>query len=390
MNKLSPVLLYACQQSISAPPTGNQWSETLAISIHLFSEAFASGWYREQFGKDSKSFLVLLGIVMHARPLCGPDLALLIRLGLATPADEHRLYARITDSGLADEIGFHRDTVARCAQQLADRGLIHIGLLPDGYGFRDSRGSFAGTKLYLVAGEVEKCLHKQLHHRESAPASRAEKFGRPAENFRTNIESLKESVVVNGGDTAGDSLHQIFSAFALRKCLPSYSPTPKERAAADQLLADGFQLDSDILPGIARAFDDAPRPVRYFTYCAHVIRESRKRAAPAPRPGSSKPHTTDLPIPPELARAAALYARAAGQCGSDSLIRLGCMAQSCAGAAQAAGASGEDWLADALEEAIGRANPRHVLAYPSRLSRPNWRCFSRPLAGCHCAIRWNW
>ncbi len=133
--------------------------------MRLSSEAFSSGWYRHFFGRDTRSFTMLMAIVMHARPLKGEDLNLLIQLGMATIQDEGRLYARVTDLGLADELGIHRETIAAGAQKLYELGLIDILRIPENVCFRDSHGHYAGVKVYLVSGLVEKQMDKSIQAR---------------------------------------------------------------------------------------------------------------------------------------------------------------------------------------------------------------------------------
>ncbi len=398
------VIQFDYHQSLSIVPGGKAWSETVAISVRLFAEAFSSGWYREMFGKDAKSFLVLMAIVMHARPLRGEDLDLLVRLRMAAPDDEGRLYARVTDMGLADELGFHRDTVAACAARLQSLELITIVEIPDGMDFRDSHGQFSGSKVYLVAGDLETRLQKSIEHRaekfrtvetpesdhraEKFRTDRAEKSGMPAENFRINIDSIDSVVVVNGGFAAGDPALVVLKHFAARRGLPRYEPLPKEIRAVQALLADGFGVE-EIAAGVEAAFERSSRPVRYFTYCERVIRQSRARAQAHPenRPPASgiadaqaeksDPAPQPVEIPPELAAAARVYASANGDPGADVVARLALMAEACAAAAQSAGSTGAQWVADALSSALGRAQPQSLLAYAGKILE-NWTVHGRP------------
>jgi hypothetical protein len=120
--------------------------------VRFTYEAFSSGWLKENFrGRGGPTdFLVMTAISNHARPLRGPDLRRLVRLGVATQADEGRLYARVTDVGLADELGCGRDTVKNAAERLAEKKLIRICELSDD--FRDSSGQFSGTRAFLISG----------------------------------------------------------------------------------------------------------------------------------------------------------------------------------------------------------------------------------------------
>ncbi len=89
-----PVLMFDYRQSISTSASGKSWSETLDISLSLCSSALSSGWYRKMFGKDAKSFVLLMALVMHGRPLAGSDLRLLVSLGMAQESDEGRLVCK--------------------------------------------------------------------------------------------------------------------------------------------------------------------------------------------------------------------------------------------------------------------------------------------------------
>src|SRR4030065_158556 len=99
------VLQFEYQQSLVQDSDRPGWSEEVTVSVRLLSDALTSGWYRERFGNKGNDFVILIAIAMHARPLKGEDLALLVGLGMATPEDDGRLYARVTDLALADELG---------------------------------------------------------------------------------------------------------------------------------------------------------------------------------------------------------------------------------------------------------------------------------------------
>ncbi len=195
ISKERPAITFDYRQSLSASGGGKSWSETLEISLRLSSEAFSSGWYRQLFGKDTKSFILLMALVMHARPLKGADLRLLVRLGMAQDSDEGRLYARVTDSGLADELGMHRDTVASCAEKLSELGLIETVRIPQEVEFRDSYGQYAGSKVYLVAGNLEGQINKTIRPREMTTTDQGETSA--AEN------SSMADKVTEGGEKSG-------------------------------------------------------------------------------------------------------------------------------------------------------------------------------------------
>jgi hypothetical protein len=114
--------------------------------------AIETGWLR-QYQRHWADLGLLIGIGLHARPLKGDDLDLLIRLGLAAPSDEGRLYARVTDLGLSEATGIDRkDGVPVCAQRLADSNLLKLLTLPRD--FRDSRGKYEGSRAYLLMGDI--------------------------------------------------------------------------------------------------------------------------------------------------------------------------------------------------------------------------------------------
>ena len=124
----------------------------------------ANAWVHRRlspYRNYATNLTTLAFLLVHSRQLWEPDLALLIRLGAATSADEGRLYTRITDVGLTIEMAVNRRTVVRAVLRLAAFGMLHVFRLPACYGkhpggrpFRDSRGEYWGTKLYLLADEL--------------------------------------------------------------------------------------------------------------------------------------------------------------------------------------------------------------------------------------------
>lgn len=119
--------------------------------LELGYEAIQRGWLK-RFQPNWIDLPILLAIALHARPLVGDDLDLLIQLGLASPSDAGRLYARLTDVGVSKILGCSRAWVNRASIRLADRKLLRIVQLPGQ--FRDSRGAYAGNNAYLLSGEV--------------------------------------------------------------------------------------------------------------------------------------------------------------------------------------------------------------------------------------------
>ena len=154
---------------------GHRISESVEVIVKIHYEMTSSGWVRENLPARTRGtdFMTLVFLALHARPLQGPDLDLLISLGLATPEDGGRLYVRITDVGLSIEMGLKRQTVAESVNRLAECGLVGIHNLPEEFSdregvrrFRDSKGQYAGSKLYLLSGELERMLTPDVLARE--------------------------------------------------------------------------------------------------------------------------------------------------------------------------------------------------------------------------------
>ncbi len=150
------VLQFEFQQSVVQESELSPWSESISVSVRLFSEAITSRWYRDQFSSRGNDFVILLAIAMHARPLKGEDLALLLGLNMVTQEDEGRLYARVSDIALAEELGMSRATIARAIRNLAENQSISVLMIPKELtSFRDSHGRFNGTKAYLISGAIQ-------------------------------------------------------------------------------------------------------------------------------------------------------------------------------------------------------------------------------------------
>ena len=373
MTDESQVVRFEYQQSLSFT-AGASWSEQVAVSVRILSEAFSSGWYRETFGKDAKSFIVLMAIVMHARPLRGEDLELLIRLGMATREDEGRLYARVTDLGLADELGIHRVTISQCAEKLAGKGAIRIAAIPEGYEFRDSRGQYAGSKVYIVSGSLDSILQKGIAHRvektdtveppessHGVEKTDTDRVRKPDINIDSDSDSDEEDV---NGVTA--ALPPALAYFAERRDTPGYCPTEKENQALQSLLMDGFDLETEIFPGIDRAIEKAKSPIGSFNYCAQVIRQMRKEAQ-AEQEKREQREPAPVVIPPNLAEAAQILTEVVDKPDRATLARLTAMTNQCEAAAAAEDSTGGKWVADAITEAFGRANPQYVLSYAGKI-----------------------
>jgi len=176
------VVRFEYSQTLSTNSNAPSWSEELQISVRIFAEAITSGWLGQNFGdkKSKGDFLLLIAIIMHARPLRGEDFQQLKELGLATDSDEGRLYTRITDTGLADELQWNRETISAGAKRLAEKGFITILDLKvalaqagktskRGQSFKDSKGRYDGRYAFLVAGDIaERMAVKDIQPRDHA------------------------------------------------------------------------------------------------------------------------------------------------------------------------------------------------------------------------------
>jgi len=128
------------------------------IEVALNYDALRTGWLaRFASHRQGKGALaVLLAIALHCRSLAGADFEQLQELGLVADDDEGRLFCRVTDVGLADELGTSRKAVARAVDWLNEEQIIHVLEIPtsarDKEGFyRDSKGRFKGDAIYLLA-----------------------------------------------------------------------------------------------------------------------------------------------------------------------------------------------------------------------------------------------
>ena len=190
------VLQFEYQQSLTFLSDRPTWSELLEVSVRILSTAFSSGWYKEHFNSRGNDFVVLLSIAMHGRPLKGDDLKLLIDLGMAQPEDDGRLYARVTDLGLADELGMSAKTIQRCAERLQRQGAISILEIPDmTTTFRDSHGRFSGSKVYLLSGDLQgRFLEKNVSNSVQRTNSPTVEMSKSVQ--RTNCPTVDVSKIV--------------------------------------------------------------------------------------------------------------------------------------------------------------------------------------------------
>jgi hypothetical protein len=388
------VLQFEYQQSLLQDSERCGWSEDISVSVRLFSDAITSGWYRARYSSHGNDFVILLAIAMHARPLKGDDLDMLVNLHMAKPGDEGRLYARVSDVALADELGMSRTTVSRACQRLADDKSINILEIPKMLSaFRDSHGRFNGTKVYLIAGDIQsKFLEKSIQNVNRAAKSgtvevaddrdgvrKSRTLGadhdsndyRSAQDSRINVLEKEDDEEV-----ATATVTRIFSYFAMRKGDPDYHPTIKEQIALEKLVNDGFTFEQ-IVAGIEVAFIRPFRP-RYFTHCAaitrdliHLQQETRKFRTRQPEKNEPEAlREMDLVegksaevIEPHLELAVQVYRSSGRDISHDLLARFRLMAERCEQAAQQAGTTGGAWLADALTRALGVALPRNLLNY---------------------------
>jgi hypothetical protein len=391
---LQRVIQFDYQQSLVQDSDRSGWSEDVSVSVRLLSEAITSGWYRIQFAGRGNDFVILLAIAMHARPLKGNDLKMLVNVHMATPEDEGRLYARVSDVALAEELGMSRMTIARASRRLVEDKSIVIVEIPEKLTtFRDSHGRFNGNKVYLIAGDlqnrfIEKSIEKVNHAIKTSTVEvsdnshRALKSRSAAAHRDTNICKPAPNSCINAIDDEDDEevttglFLRVFSYFAKRKGDPDYHPTIKEQIALEKLISDGFTFEN-IVAGIEVAFIRPYRP-RYFTHCAAITRDlirlqQESRTPEICQPQTREPEALEVPdqkedlrpeiLEPHLVRAVEVYRSSGREITNDVLVRFRLMTARCEGAAQASGATGGDWLAEALTCALGVARPRNLLNY---------------------------
>ena len=388
------VIQFEFQQSLVQESDRSPWSEKVSVSVRLFAEAITSGWYRNQFSSRGNDFVVLLAIAMHARPLQGDDLAMLVGLKMALPEDAGRLYTRISDVALADELGMSRITIARAVRNLAERKSITILEIPERLtAFRDSHGRFNGTRVYLVAGDIlNNILEKNVkmvslsenknRGYEVNQGHRGVNVNIPVDHHKSKKTIRVPDLCINlkeekEEDEASMSFERrVFAYFAWRKGYLEYRPTHKERVALKRLFEDSFSLDQ-VLTGIDEAFDRATLP-RYFTHCAAITRDlfisqqenriSEQRQVSTRKPEAlqetdSSESLSNCSIEPELLKAIEVYQSSGRQISKDLLLRFRMMVKCCDIAARANGSTGGDWLADALTRAFGVAQPKNIINY---------------------------
>ncbi len=130
------------------------------VEVALTYDALVSGWLA-RFASDRQgkgALAVLVALSLHCRHLEGEDFRQLEELGLVSREDKGTLFCRVTDVGLADELGVGRKAVGRAVDWLAEQEIIRVLEIPqaarDEQGFyRDSRGQFKGDAIYLLAAD---------------------------------------------------------------------------------------------------------------------------------------------------------------------------------------------------------------------------------------------
>lgn len=343
-----PVLMFDYRQSISTSASGKSWSETLDISLSLCSSALSSGWYRKMFGKDAKSFVLLMALVMHGRPLAGSDLRLLVSLGMAQESDEGCLYARVTDTGLADELGMHRDTIARCSETLSKLGLIETVRIPENLEFRDSHGMYAGTKIYLIAGDLEGRLKKSIQPR--------------AENTGTGGGEDKSGLEKTGGDGAEKSAPDPL--------------VPESEEQYDETAEKSGTESANLEPKSApNALHRDGKPSKFAEkFRINMLKKKMRRRQP----------TQDQPllIAPELQGVVQVVSAAGMDVDAPVLARLTMMVSDIDPMARSAQSSGAEWVRAALQLGLGVASPGRLLNYASAVLN-DWKVNGRPTRRRH-------
>jgi len=228
---------------------------------------------------------------------------------VATEADEGRLYARVTDVGLADELGCGRDTVKNAAQRLAGKELIRICELPDD--FRDSKGQFSGTKAFLISGIPSNYVSKAITqgngggtHRDGL-SSTGDKVETHRAGLSSTIQGSREyraglTVTADPAHRAGlsgtneeeeeaeeedDIISSLLDRFASRRNDPAYRACAREREQVRELLDEGYSADQ-IAGAIDQVFHSRPpdaNPVRSFGF---VLPYVHRRLRPIRRPST--------------------------------------------------------------------------------------------------------
>jgi len=199
------------------------------------------------------------------------------------------------------------------------------------------------------------------------------------------LKNGRSSIVVDDVDVVDKSkeiLSQaVFEHFARRKAV-AYTPTGRDHKAVTTLIQAGYGLDQ-ILAGIDAVFERGDDPQR-FTYCASAIRDQSPARSPARLPASEEVPAVAadsrirraeaspvgaVTVPPDLQPAAEVFRLAQRELTPDMLARLKLLAEKCESAARTQSMSGTDWLTEALQIGLGRADD--LLAYAEAIL-DNW------------------
>ena len=236
-----------------------------------------------------------------------------------------------------------------------------------------------------------------------------------------------------------DIAAKVFACFAAHQGNPDYSPIPKERAALQKMLDAGYIFE-EIAAWIDEAFSRPNQP-RYFTFVSilafeayettqsrlpetcqpearnqeslpqsnptHACQpEARKEAEartypeirpqPEARIQDHRPQREQQPCQPEartqpearsqeslpqetmdIETALDIYQSTGREVSPDVLARLRLLAGRCDAVARAQGATGGEWLADALEAALGIADPNKLLNYAASALK-DWAVNGKP------------
>lgn len=372
------VIQFEYQQTLSLDSERARWSERLQASVRLTDAALTSGWLREHFSGrrgGANDFLVLTAIVMHARPLRGDDLQYLVGLGLARAEDEGCLYARITDLGLADELGMHRTTIAASAERLQRAAFIEIAVIPEGIDYRDSHGQFAGSKMYLLSGELQKrFLSKDL---QPLPGDRVGltdtvKPATVSDQATDRVGSTDINRILEE-DEEDEFFEKIWQRFGELKGVSAYQPKPREIRLLKDLLQEGYTPE-EILAGIDQAFQHRKdgAAVRHFGYCLPLIRAAAPGASSVLAADSGSAGSSDFPGSqiaeilepigiPEPVITVFTQANREHPPTRLELRRLSWLHEEYRQLAQAQGADAWEWILAALKNSAGKA--RDLLAY---------------------------
>lgn len=380
---MQQVFAITYQQKLSVDSDQSAWSETHEISVALSSRVITTGWLRRFAGGRANDLVILLALALHAKPLRGAELANLVVLGQATPADEGKLYTYISDKGLADELDMSRKTIAACTKRLREDGLIQACTVD----MRDNQGRFVPTRLYLITADVS----KQIHRTQSLSTSEAPNgaglvdhrgqnlltaegqngatlgvhrgqnlrtdsptvgkfYAPPGQNLPTNINTEVEEEEAHRPFAPEQAFRAHWEAHFGR---PHPGWTEKEKtaiAALNEVWERGEHTQAHYAAALAEAFR-LPTGCRHITLFRTILNNQARI-----QPSTGQPETRTEPeliIPPHLAKSAQLLA-------AEGLTpaKLLCLAE-------LAETYGVAWLEEALKEGLGVAGA--MMPYAARV-----------------------